>query len=207
MATYANGTQVSEKVVDALRRHIGVQVLWWRHNLATGPSFIREMKPSTPRQLVLPDDDFVVLTSTGKEITYGHGHWMSYSAVDRAVLARAHPRCQSCRGTGVHALSYFENRTEYICTCVHERAYLRAHLGILREVRLDRYEVVVVTADRGWGEEEAELIGKFTSREAAEAEAQKRRRESRFQSGSRYYYGRGPVVVVRVIERPMPEWA
>lgn len=205
-AAYKNGHPVNVKVVEGLRTHHSVKILWWRHSLNKS-SFIRERYLECERQAPLTTDDFVVLTSTGAKTNNGHGYWMSYRTVSRAELSNAHPRCQACQGAGVHTLSYFGNTTDYTCSCLGGMSYTRIHLGSLREVRLDRYEVVVATADRGWGEEIAELIGKFTSNEAAETEAQKRRAEPRFYPGTRYYSGRSRVVGVRVVERPLPSWA
>ncbi len=207
MATYKNGQPANLRIVEFLISHQSVEVLWWRHDLASGPSFIREMKLGAQRKQPLADDDFVVLSSTGKSSGSEHGHWMLYQAVRLAGLAKAHPKCVFCRGTGVATLSHFESRSDHVCSCTGGRSYWVSYFGTLREVGLDRYHVVVVTADRGWGEEQAELIGKFTSPEDAEIEAEKRRQEPRFQPGSRYYSGRGPVVGVRVVERPLPDWA
>ena len=208
MATYKDGRQVNARIVEGLIANQSVEILWWRHNLATGPSFIRELHFGSSREAPLLDEsNVVVLSETGKRSGSEHGHWMVYHAASRAQLAKAHPRCEACHGTGVQTLLHFESRTDFVCSCVHGRVYYRAHHRTLREVKLDRYEVVVVTAGRGWGEEQAELIGKFLSAEAAGAEAEKRRREPRFQPGSRYYSGHGPVVAVRVEERELPEWA
>lgn len=207
MATYKNGSPVNHQVTEVLKTHHSVSVLWWRHDLAKMSSFIREVKPGNQRQQPLADDDFVVLSSTGEVVTHGHGRWVSYRAVGRVELAKAHPKCAFCRGTGIATLAHFESRSDHVCSCTGGRFYWVSHFGTLWEVRLDRYEVVVVTADRGRGEEQAELLGKFISVAEAKAEAEKRRREPRFQPGSRWYSGRGPVVAVRVVERPLPNWA
>lgn len=206
MFTYKNRQAVNAQVAEALKTHQSVEVLWWKHDLAKIQSFIREVKLGTPRSQPLADEDFVVLTSTGETVTHGHGYWMSYRAVSRGEISKAHPRCRFCRGTGVATLSHFESRSDNVCSCVSGRSYWGIEFGTLKEVRLDRWEVAVFTGDRGWGEERAELIGRYTSAEAAEAEVEKRRREPRFQPGSRYYSGRGPVVGVRVVERPLPAW-
>lgn len=204
MATYKNGSQVSSQIAEALRSHDGVEVLWWRHNLATGPSFIRELKLGTPRSQPLADD-LVVLTSTGATVTHGHGHWMSYRAVSRAELAKAHPRCEACKGTGIKTLSHFESRIDFVCSCTGGKSYERAHLGTLREVRLDRFEVVAVEKTYEH-QHDGEVLARFDNAEAAATRAAEIATHPRFQPG--FWVG-GPTyrVGVRVKEIPLPEWA
>jgi hypothetical protein len=106
------------KVVEALLTHSDVKVLWWHHNPATGPGFISEMKLGSPRQTPLAIDDLVVLASTGETVNRGHGRWVSYSTSSRSLLDRAHPRCESCRGTGRHSFVHLDKDGEHVCHCV-----------------------------------------------------------------------------------------
>ena len=212
MATNKNGKAVNSVIVEALRYNVCVEVLWWRHNIAKGPGFIREMNPSTPREIPWKDDNFVVLcSSTSERVSHGHGHWMNYSAVTRTVLLMAHPKCDGCKGTGVQSLGYFSGKylwDEFVCLCVNGSVYFRAHNQTLREVQLDRYHVVVMvdTGNPEHPEDEVETIGKYTSVQFAEVEAEKRCLEERFKTGS-LSYRQGRVIGVRVVERPLPEWA
>lgn len=139
MATYKDGRPANPQIVEALTTHHSVSVLWWRHNLAKGPSFIRDLKREALRQKPI-DDDMVILASTSDQSSGSeHGRWMDYFTVSKAVLTKAHPRCVLCRGTGVATFSYSGNRRrENICGCVHGLDYWGVEHGTLKQVRLDR---------------------------------------------------------------------
>lgn len=107
------------KVVEALLTHSTVEVLWWRHGLTSDKAFICEMKLGSPRQTPLALDDLVVLAIAGEAVSRGHGRWMSYSASSRSLLDRAHPRCESCHGTGRHSFVHLDSWGERVCHCVH----------------------------------------------------------------------------------------
>lgn len=211
MATYKDGRPANSQIVEALTTHHYVKVLWWRHNLAKGPSFIRDLERETPRrQFLLDESDMVVVCRTADRPSRSeHGHWMEYFVVSRIVLQNAHPRCILCKGTGVATFLYSGDRhNENICSCVHGSDYWGVEHGTLKQVRLDCWEVVVIAHPRYSPGREGirEIIGSFTSFEAAETEAVKRRGEDRFRPGSEYYWGE-VVVGVRVREIPLPPWA
>lgn len=194
------------RIVAGLLAHNGVEVLWWRHNLAHGQSFIREFNLGSPRREPLEESDLVVLSSSGRSCSSEHGSWVNYSDASRVQLDRAHSRCKMCLGTGVSGSYHFGHMTDTVCSCVYGRSYYGLDSSrTFREVKLDRWHVVVVgTSAYSKGELVLELLEKCVSPEAAEVVAEKWRKH--YSAGSNYGYGRTSTGV-KVREEPFPSWA